>query len=225
MHKHRKKRWLAKKCVIYCEGQTELHYIKGLKRWVKESYPTVEILLEPIDVKGGGYADMLKKLRKEPDSNCVARIALIDFDRFTQHPEEKTVFEDIVETSRSSIKKRIPIIVIASNENFEYVICCHDPNYKKGQTDSFLRQHWNYASLDEVKEDERIWDACNRGKRSLEVALSVLDVGPRLVENSIKIKIGKASPIELSAVKFEQSYESCKCSNFADLAKIAGIEW
>lgn len=55
MNKCRPKRKLEKRIVVYCEGQTEKHYIDGLKVWLAKGNPSTKVKIEPIDIKGGGY--------------------------------------------------------------------------------------------------------------------------------------------------------------------------
>ncbi|MCI8366268.1 MAG: RloB domain-containing protein [Eggerthellaceae bacterium] len=224
MSKHREKRQLAKKCVVYCEGQTELNYVRGLKRWLKSVEPSLDIMLDPTDVKGGGYSVMLDKIRTAPDSNCIARIVLIDFDRYKKHAGERPVLRSILAVSRASIRKNVPVVVIVSNESFEYVICCHDEKYNDADPATFLCREWGYRSLNECKSDDRIWEKCCKGSRSIHVALELLRGKPSIVRNEMAFREGKPFPFELSKVTFDESLEACRCSNFADLALVAGIK-
>lgn len=223
MARPRKKRVLSKKCVVYCEGQTEQNYLDGFKRWVHSIDPSSEITIKPVDVGGGGYASMLRKVQTEPDSNCVARIVLLDFDRYLTDPDERNCLPRLIEVSKASIKKKVPIILILSNKKFEYVLCCHDDDYNHGDVDRFIRSKWN-QDPSSCKGDANIWEFCNRGGRSIEIAMKKLSERSFLVKNGISFASGKPSPILLSTVEFNADAEASQSSNFGDLVRIGLLD-
>lgn len=115
---------------MFCEGQTEKHYLNGLKKWLSERDPSITVRIEPVDLKGGGYDAALRKLRIEPDSNCIARLVVMDFDRYLDIPSERIAFGQLVQFSQLSMNRQIPTVLVISNANFEYALCGHDPIYR-----------------------------------------------------------------------------------------------
>ena len=221
MPKGHGKRVLHRRIVVLCEGPTEEHYIDGLKGWVKDTYSDSALEIIPDPVGGGGYANIRDRLRKSPDSNCVAVVVLFDFDRYTQHEKEREVFAEILGLARRSTKKRVPIVLVVSNRNFEYVLCCHDPKYRNGDEGQFLTKDWKYESLKDCKGDERIWDRSHIGGRSHEVALRARSGRPCVVQNDLDIEFRRVpQQVILSRVTFDADNESTRSSNISDLFDI-----
>lgn len=191
MPKNHGNRRLERRIIVLCEGPTEEHYIDGLKGWVKDTYPDSALKIIPDPVGGGGYADIRDRLRKSPDSNCVAVVVLFDFDRYTQHDEEREVFAVILGLAWRSTKKRVPIVLVVSNRNFEYGLCCHDQKYRNSDEEQFLTKKWKYESLKDCKGDERIWDRPHMGGRSHEVALRALSGRRCVVWNDLDVDFGR----------------------------------
>ena len=52
------KRTLQKRFVVFCEGDTEYNYINAMRK-----NAGVQVILKPINMKGGGYLNFLKKIR------------------------------------------------------------------------------------------------------------------------------------------------------------------
>lgn len=76
----RKKRILQKRFAIFCEGDTEYNYIDKMRR-----NQGVELVLKPINMHGGGYANFLQKIRTESQSNYLAKFIIVDADRLTYY--------------------------------------------------------------------------------------------------------------------------------------------
>lgn len=219
MSRQRPKRRFSKKIVVFCEGQTEKHYLNGLKKWLSERDPSITVRIEPVDMKGGGYDAALRKLRIEPDSNCIARLVVMDYDRYLDIPSERIAFGQLVQFSQLSMNRQIPTVLVISNANFEYALCCHDPIYRGEDPSSFLKKEWGYGTLGDVKADDRIWDKAHEGERSHEGAMKVLSERPALISNELKIK-KSAHSISLSKVSFNEENTSVRSSNLSDLFKV-----
>lgn len=69
----RKKRTLKKRILVFCEGYTENHYVVGLKNWIEQIDPSINIAIKTINIEGGGYLSILTALNKQPDSGCIAK--------------------------------------------------------------------------------------------------------------------------------------------------------
>lgn len=222
MPKHtRRKRSLSKRIVVYCEGGSEEHYVNGLKAWIKEHDPSVNIKIRSECIHGGGYKSFFETLNKEPDSNCVARIAILDLDRYANHAEERSAFNKLVGLSRKSQRGRVPCILIGNYPDFEHFLCCHDPQYKGTDAAAFLKKVWGYSSLEKCKADPKIWNKAHTGNRSHEQALNRLDNKAKPIGNDFKIS-KKTHSVELKGVLFNEEALSGYGSNFKDLFKAIG---
>ena len=73
----RQKRELQKNFVVFCEGDTEYNYINKMRK-----KPGVKIAIKPINMHGGGYANFLKYIKKESQTNCLAKFIIVDADRW-----------------------------------------------------------------------------------------------------------------------------------------------
>ncbi len=65
-----------KKFKIFCEGDTEYHYIDEMRRQWKLS-----IALKLVNMKGGGYSSFLECIKIDGNTNCLAKFIIIDADR------------------------------------------------------------------------------------------------------------------------------------------------
>ena len=54
----RKIREIKKNFKVFCEGDTEYHYVEGMKRELKLS-----IAIKLVNMKGGGYSSFLENLK------------------------------------------------------------------------------------------------------------------------------------------------------------------
>lgn len=218
MRKTRPKRASAKRFVVYCEGETEFNYVNGLKSWLRTVDDSVRVHIDSVCVKGGGYKQMLERLRSEPDSNCIARIVVLDYDRCMDDRAEREMFRRLVELSQLSSGggKRVPIILVVSNRDFEYALCCHDEKYADGKTDSFLCGEWGYEDIAKCKADKRIWEKAHAGMRSHDNAIERLERRPRLMDNRIATNRSTLTVV-LDKVELITNNEAAATSNLKDL--------
>lgn len=223
MPKKRPSKRLTPNFKVICEGSTEKHYVDGLRKWLSKS-PLSSYRIMPVDAKGGGYSVVLDHLRKTPDSNCVAVIALFDFDRYISTFEERKVFTEILELSKNSIKKRVPIILVVSNPDFEYVICAHDPDFRNGDITKFLVKSMRYENLDACKADDGVWDKVHSGNRSHEVALEDLSECSHIITNDLEIGSGRLpGQVILKGVACNLDAQSVRTSNLGDLFEVVTL--
>lgn len=218
----RPQRKLQQKFTVYCEGDTEEHYLRGLKGWFSKNYPEIHLTVEPIPIGGGGYSAFVRAVESAPDSNCLARFALLDFDRCQQHAQERKALQKLISLSRASIKKRVPLILILSNGSFEYPLCCHDSRYNNGDEARFLHAAWGYKDLSDVKGDDKIWDVSHRDGRNHDVAIDKLAQRPKLMVNRFT-RQRAGLRIDLTDVKLDLDNESGRSSNLPDLFKAMGV--
>ena len=218
----RVQRLTTKRFTIYCEGETEGRYVDGLKTWLSKSRPDVRVAIERVDVHGGGYEEFAKRLRIEPDANCLARFVLLDYDRCLSNPQERIAFARLLELSRGSMRKRVPIVLIVSNENFEYALCCHDPEYREGDPRAFLVRNWGYVDPDDVKSDKDVWNKAHIGKRGHDIAFEHLCGRPCVIVNRIRWERA-GFKLRLEDVVYSVDNESGRLSNLGELFSSLGI--
>ena len=83
----RKERVLKKRYAIFCEGDTEYNYIDKMRK-----NQGVELVLKPINMHGGGYSNFLRHIKKEAQSNYLAKFIIVDADRIKTIPGEQENF-------------------------------------------------------------------------------------------------------------------------------------
>ena len=130
----RKQRVLKKRYAIFCEGDTEYNYTDKMRK--KQG---VELVLKPINMHGGGYSNFLCQIKKESQTNYLAKFIIVDADRIVSVPGEKENFLKLLEYCRiQNDKGNTPLFVIADNPDFEYVACLHDADYKGQDMKSYI---------------------------------------------------------------------------------------
>jgi hypothetical protein len=60
----------------------------------------VELVLKPINMHGGGYSNFLRQIKKEAQTNYLARFIIVDADRITTVSGEKENFLKLLEYCR-----------------------------------------------------------------------------------------------------------------------------
>lgn len=83
----RKQRVLKKRYAIFCEGDTEYNYTDKMRK--KQG---VELVLKPINMHGGGYSNFPRQIKKESQTNYLAKFIIVDADRIVSVPGEKENF-------------------------------------------------------------------------------------------------------------------------------------
>lgn len=220
MPKKRAKRQLIREVLVYCEGKTEKRYIDGLRQWARTLDLGARVKIKAVDVKGGGYGAILNMLRKEPDSNCVARVVLLDFDRYRGVQGEDAIFNQLVAYSKASMRKAVPCILVVSNANFEHALCLHDTGYhESGSAASFLLENWGYRNLNDCKSDERIWEKAHAGDRDHAHIVERMRGRKLVLTNKIEASRSKID-IKLKDVRFDVGCEHILGTNLGDLFKV-----
>lgn len=82
----RPKRKVEKSFKIFCEGDTEFNYFEYIRKNKKAS-----LAIKPVNMKGGGYANFLNRLKEDANSNCLAKFIIIDGDRAEKIPGERAM--------------------------------------------------------------------------------------------------------------------------------------
>lgn len=163
----RKQRVLKKRYAIFCEGDTEYNYTDKMRK--KQG---VELVLKPINMHGGGYSNFLRQIKKESQTNYLAKFIIVDADRIVSVPGEKENFLKLLEYCKiQNDKGNTPLFVITDNPDFEYVACLHDADYKGQDTKSYIVRTWGYKDLDAFKNDTEVYEFLNTGKKSFDISI------------------------------------------------------
>lgn len=197
---------------IFVEGHTEQNYISELNK-----APNIEISIKPVNMKGGGYSEFLKQIRKESSDGFLASFILIDLDKAM--PEKKELNQLIEFCNKNNEHSDIPYILIGNNPDFEFFACSHCPDYKKRSTDQYIIKDFGYKDLATFKSDKKIYGFLNSNKCSYKIALEALSKGKTYFTHSCKKeKDGLDVSIVLSGnVKINTDSLSSKHSNMKEL--------
>lgn len=153
----RPKRILKKKFVVFCEGDTEFHYIDHMRK-----NQGVEISLQPINMKGGGYTNFLNEIKTKAQTNCLAKFVIVDADRISSNAGEKSAFLALLDYCRLQNRKRtVPHFLIVKNPDFEYAACLHISDYKEQDTTVFITKQLGFKSMGQFKGNDEIYSYLN----------------------------------------------------------------
>ena len=214
----RKQRILKKRYAIFCEGDTEYNYTEKMRK-----NQGVELVLKPVNMHGGGYSNFLRQIKKEAQTNYLARFIIVDADRITTVSGEKENFLKLLEYCRiQNDKGNTPIFVVAYNPDFEYIACLHDEEYKGQDTKNYIEKTWGYKNLDAFKNDKDVYEFLNTGKRSFEKMLNAIRVREKLVRNKYEIK-KKTFEISIKSTEFNEDMLGRKVSNIEEFFDV--IDW
>lgn len=214
---NRPNRIFQKRFVVFCEGDTEYHYIENMKK-----RDGIQIVLKPINMHGGGYTNFLKRIKTESQMNSLAKFILIDADRLLKHPEEKECFFQLFQYCMSQNKRGIPHFVVLNNPNFEYIACLHIFEYKGQDVVRFLLNYFNLKSIEDLKNNIHIYDILNQGENSYSLVINRLNNKKRLLKNNYIIK-KKNYTIEVISSELHWENQLERTSNFDEFFDV--IDW
>lgn len=201
-------RSFVKTVLIYCEGQTEYNYFDGFR-----SKSNLSFTLKPIDVCGGGYQAMLTEIKKGQSQGIIARVVLLDFDRFHSIKGEQKVFDELCQYIDNQNTRGLPILLIVSNPDFDDFVLMHCKNYQQNKIK--MLPVVGYKNISELKADSKIFEKFNNYKtRSYAFALNRLNRSFPIV-NSISFVV-KQQTVKCKLIKQPQFYH-IKTSNISDL--------
>lgn len=209
---------LRKRFVVFCEGDTEYNYIDKMR--CKQG---VEVTLKPINMGGGGYSAFLQRIKTEPFNNCIAKFIIIDADRLSKHPGEKTKFMELVDYCRRENKKQsIPYILIVDNPDFEYVACLHSEEFKNQPVERFIKEVFHYKSIDTFKSDQNIYEFLNSDNRSYQYMLEKCKKQKKYLMNECK-REKRSFSVSVKNTIIEEDNLSNKGTNIDEFFSI--IDW
>ena len=183
----RKVREIKRNFKVFCEGDTEYHYVDEMKQ-----HKRLSIALKPVNMKGGGYRSFLESLKVDGNTNCLAKFIIIDGDRaFSEEGEKKNLKELLEYCSLQNRSGRIPHILIVNDPDFEYVGCLHTPGYKGQSVSQYIIKEMGYRDVDAFKSDKKIYSVLNKNENSIDVMLASLKHKKCFVANEYKVNKAK----------------------------------
>ena len=214
----RKERILKKRYAVFCEGDTEYNYIDKMRK-----NQGVELVLKPINMHGGGYTNFLKQIKKEAQTNYLAKFIIVDADRIKTIPEEQENFLKLLEYCKlQNDKGNTPHFLIADNPDFEYVACLHDIEYKGQDTKNYIVNVWKFKDIASFKSNGEVYDFLNTGNKSYKNLLDVIRNQDKLVSNKYEIK-KKTFDIVIKKTEYIQEALSKRNSNIEEFFDV--IDW
>ena len=214
----RKERILKKRYAVFCEGDTEYNYIDKMRK-----NQGVELVLKPINMHGGGYTNFLKQIKKEAQTNYLAKFIIVDADRIKTIPEEQENFLKLLEYCKlQNDKGNTPHFLIADNPDFEYVACLHDIEYKGQDTKNYIVNVWKFKDIASFKSNGEVYDFLNTGNKSYKNLLDVIRNQDKLVSNKYEIK-KKTFDIVIKKTEYVQEALSKRNSNIEEFFDV--IDW
>ena len=214
----RKERILKKRYAVFCEGDTEYNYIDKMRK-----NQGVELVLKPINMHGGGYTNFLKQIKKEAQTNYLAKFIIVDADRIKTIPEEQENFLKLLEYCKlQNDKGNTPHFLIADNPDFEYVACLHDIEYKGQDTKNYIVNVWKFKDIASFKSNGEVYDFLNTGNKSYKKLLEVIRNQDKLVSNKYEIK-KKTFDIVIKKTDYVQEALSKRNSNIEEFFDV--IDW
>jgi len=214
----RKERILKKRYAIFCEGDTEYNYIDKMRK--KQG---VELVLKPINMHGGGYSNFLKQIRKEAQTNYLAKFIIVDADRIKTIPGEQENFLKLLEYCVIQNKKgNTPHFLIADNPDFEYVACLHDAEYKGQDTKNYIVNAWKFKDISAFKRNEDVYEFLNTGKKSYMNLLESIKKQEKMISNKYEIK-KKIFDIKIKKTDYDKEAVNKRNSNIEEFFEV--IDW
>ena len=179
----RKQREIKRNFKVFCEGDSEYHYIEEMKRQLNLS-----IAIKEVNMKGGGYSNFLHHLKTDGTANCLAKFIIIDGDRAANEPSEMKNLRELINFCiLQNESKRIPHVLIINFPDFEYIACLHTPEYKGQNTEQYIIKKLGYDSLDDFKADSKIYHVLNTNGNSNELMLQALQGKKTFVTNTYEV--------------------------------------
>lgn len=203
---------------LFVEGKSENNYFREFGKKVN-----IEFVIEPIDMKGGGYSNFLQKIKEKGYQGCTAVVIIIDLDKID---DDKANFEKLLKYCKTQNKNKgcpVPYILLGTYEDFEYFACCHSKDYKGGDTSPFIIKNYKYKNVTDFKADSKIYDVLNNTKnnRSFNNACNMISKKSSYFNNKIEPK-GKNGDItiKLSSFSINEQVRTSKNSNIHELFKL-----
>lgn len=158
----RKKRRFTRRFKVFCEGDTEYNYFEFIRK-----NKLISLALTPVNMFGGGYRNFLDEIKKDSNTDCLAKFIVIDGDRAMASEEERKSLGELVDYCiGQNSSKRIPHVLIIDSPDFEYVACLHCEDYNGGSVEKFITEKMKYRSIDAFKSDINVYKKLNNKKNT-----------------------------------------------------------
>ncbi|MBE5881029.1 MAG: RloB domain-containing protein [Lachnospiraceae bacterium] len=178
----RKIRQPEKTLKVFCEGETEFNYFEYIRKNKK-----VSLTIRPVDMKGGGYGSFLQMLQEDANSNCMAKIIVVDGDRALSVPGEEIKLKQLAEFCKvQNSSKRTPHILIVNYPDFEYVACLHRDTYKGQDALIYIKKVLGYQDVEDFKADADVFRVLTAKGGSIEKLRNSTNPNTKIVENRMK---------------------------------------
>lgn len=212
----RKKRSLNLKFKVFCEGDTEYNYFEYIRK-----NKIISLTLNAVNMSGGGYANFMTELKKDSNTDCLAKFIIIDGDRANAFPKEAKALKELVQYCIIQNKsERTPHILIIDYPDFEYVGCLHCEEYKGGSVEKFIKDSLKYKSVEDFKADEYVYDKLNSGKNTHENVKTKVSTSNNIIVN--RFNINKSQFEILVDTIYEEANIGKRGTNFQDFFDVTG---
>lgn len=182
----------------------------------------MEISLQLINMKGGGYTNFLNEIKTKAQTNCLAKFIIVDADRISNNSGEKGAFLALLDYCRLQNRKRtIPHFLIVDNPDFEYAACLHIAGYKGQDTAAFITKQLGFKSLEQFKGKEDIYSYLNTNG-SYQNLLDRIRNGTKLIRNTYVIR-KKSFDVEITDTALNLDVLSQKGTNLDEFFDV--IDW
>jgi len=214
----RPQRSLRKIFTIYCEGDTEYHYINHMRK-----NQGVELSLKPVNMKGGGYLNFLDHVKSDAKNNCLAKFIIVDADKARDDLGERKNLKLLIDyCSLQNKKGAIPHFLILDSPDFEYVACLHDPNYKNQDTERYIRTVFGFQSLETFKKYEKIYEFLNSDGRSYKDMIGKTKAGECIIRQRYTIS-KKRFDVRITQTQYDPEKYWTRGSNIFEFFDV--IDW
>ncbi len=172
---------------------------------------------------GGRYTNFLKQIKKEAQTNYLAKFIIVDADRIKTISEEQENFLKLLEYCKlQNDKGNTPHFLIADNPDYEYVACLHDVDYKGQETRNYIVNVWKFKDIASFKSNGEVYHFLNTGNKSYKNLLDVIRNQDKLVSNKYEIK-KKTFDIVIKKTDYVQEALSKRNSNIEEFFDV--IDW
>lgn len=208
------KRKITRRFKIFCEGDTEYNYFEYIRK-----NKLISLTLTSVNMCGGGYSNFLDEVKKDSNTDCLAKFIIIDGDR-AMSSEEKKMLKKLAEYCiQQNQSKRTPHILIVDYPDFEYVACLHCGDYSGGSVEKFITEQLHYRTVDDFKADINVYKKLNNGKNTIKNA-KIKDARRNcIIDNQFKINKSKFE-INVNGTCFFEENIGKRGTNFQDFTKI-----
>jgi len=201
---------------ILCEGTTEFNYFKGIKQKISDSNINIKI----VDMKGGGYSNIVNEITKLGKVGYLAVFVIFDADK-AENPSEKIQLEKLLNFCKklNSNHSLFPCFLIINSPDFEYIACLHDSDYNGKDPAAHIEKVLGYGDLENFKSDKDIFKKLNSEPLSYQNMLKKIKNSQKIIWNDYTIEKSRKKII-LSCIHSDLDSIGKKGSNINEVFDI-----